>query len=134
MHNALVLPYFTYCSTVWSDGRYTHIDKLSKLQKRAARVITGDKYEVRSIEIFDKLRWLPIDAILKNREIVFTFKALTKRLPKYIFELFNKCNNTNYNLRSNDILNYRYRNQKQISLKEAFHTEQPNAGTNYLMR
>ena len=102
MYNALVLPYFTYCSTVWSDGRYTHIDKLSKLQKRAAQVITGDKYEVRSIEIFDKLRWLPIDTILKSREIVFTFKALTKRLPKYMFELFNKCNNTNYNLRSNN--------------------------------
>ena len=66
MYNALVLLYFTYCSTVWSDGRYTHIDKLSKLQKRAARVITGDKYEVRFIEIFDKLRWLPIDTILKK--------------------------------------------------------------------
>ena len=102
MYNALVLSYFTYCSTVWSGGRYTHIDKLSKLQKRAARVITGDKYEVRSIEIFVKLRWLPIDTILKYREIVYTFKALTKRLPKYMFELFNKCNNTNYNLRSND--------------------------------
>lgn len=103
MYNAFVLPYFTYCSTVWSDGCLTQIEKLSKLQRRAARVITGDIYEVHSSEILKKLVWLPIDKILKNREIITTFKALTGMLPKYISELFNKCNNTNYNLRSNDI-------------------------------
>jgi hypothetical protein len=34
-----------------------HIEKLHKLHKRAARVITGSNYEIRSSEIFEKLGW-----------------------------------------------------------------------------
>ena len=33
MHKALVLPNFTYCSTVWQKGNVTYVDKLYKLQK-----------------------------------------------------------------------------------------------------
>ena len=39
MYNAFVLPHFNYCSTIWNDGSCTIINKLSKLQRRAARVI-----------------------------------------------------------------------------------------------
>ena len=37
IYNALVLPHFNYCSTIWNDGCCSIIDKLFKLQKRAAR-------------------------------------------------------------------------------------------------
>ena len=47
MFDALVLPRFTYCSNVWSYGSCSLIEKLKKLQKRAARVITGSTYEIR---------------------------------------------------------------------------------------
>ena len=40
MYNALVVPHFTYCSTVWNDGNCKNLEKLYKMQKRAARVIT----------------------------------------------------------------------------------------------
>ena len=46
MYNTLILPYFIYCSNAWLDGTTTNINKLYKLQKRAARVITGASYEV----------------------------------------------------------------------------------------
>ena len=40
IYNALILPYFDYCSPVW-DCMSGHLsDKLQKLQNRAARVIT----------------------------------------------------------------------------------------------
>ena len=48
MYNFLVWPHFNYCSTIWNDGWYSIIDILFKLQKTAARVITGDTYDVRS--------------------------------------------------------------------------------------
>lgn len=32
-----------------------------------------------------------------------TFKALTGRLPQYLVEMFTKCQNNNYSLRSNEI-------------------------------
>ena len=68
MYNALVLPHMTYCSTIWNDGSNTILKKLSKLQKRAARAITGQSYEVRSTQILESLNWIPIKDTLKNRE------------------------------------------------------------------
>ncbi len=49
------------------------------MQKRAARVITGSGYEIRSREIFERLGLEPIENILKKREIVMTFKGHSRR-------------------------------------------------------
>ncbi len=49
------------------------IEKLPKLHKRAARVITGSNYETRSTVIFEKLGWEKIEIILKKREHIMTF-------------------------------------------------------------
>ena len=55
MYNALVFPHFYYCSTIWNNGCSTNVNKLSKLQRRVARVITGKTYDVRSTEILENL-------------------------------------------------------------------------------
>ena len=101
MYNAFVIPNFYYCSTVWNDGYKSKLTKLSKLQKKAARVITGASYDVRSNEIFRKLDWMPIHKNLSIRENIVTFKALTANSPNNLTEMFNFCSNERYNLRSN---------------------------------
>ena len=93
----------TYCSIIWNDGSNTILNKLSKLQRRAARIITGQSYEVRSTQILESLNWIPIEDTLKNRETTMTFKALTNRLPDYVHNFFKKGKNCNYSLRSNNI-------------------------------
>ena len=55
MYNTLVLPRFIYYSNIWVDGTTTNINKLYKRQKRAARVITGESYDTRPLEIFENL-------------------------------------------------------------------------------
>lgn len=103
MYNSLVLPHFTYCSTVWNNGNnVSQVNKLYKLQKRAARVITGSGYEIRSSEIFDKLKWDSIETIFKKREQLMIFKALRGMTPTYLSELFETSHNNTYRLRSND--------------------------------
>ena len=97
MYNALVWPHFNYCSTIWNDGCCFIIDKLFKLQKRAARVITGDTYDVRSTQTLDSLNWFP----LEEREIIMAFKILSGRSPRYLEKLFSVSQNDNYNLRNN---------------------------------
>ena len=101
MYNALVWPHFNYCSTIWNDRCYSIIDKLFKLQKRAARVITGDTYDVCSMQTLDSFNWLPLEELLKQREVIMTFKILTGRSPQYLEKLFSISQNDNYNLRSN---------------------------------
>ena len=75
MYNSLVLPHLTYCSTVWHGSSADHISKLYKLQKRAARVITGSNYDIRSTDIFETLNWRPTKDNLDERDLVMTFKA-----------------------------------------------------------
>jgi hypothetical protein len=64
MYKSFVLPYFNYCSTIWYDGNKMHAEKMLKLQKRAARVITSSGLEERSSEIFEMLKWTKIQSIL----------------------------------------------------------------------
>ena len=55
MYNSLVLSHFTYCSNVWNNGSCAHMEKLYKMQTRAARILTGCSYETKSREIFERL-------------------------------------------------------------------------------
>ena len=101
IYNSLVVPYFTYCSTVWNDGNKTNLEKLYKLQKRAARIITGLNYETRSKIILQSLGWNPIDNILKKREFLITFKAIRGIAPECICNMFSYCDNRSHHMRSN---------------------------------
>ena len=64
-------------------------------------MITGDPYDMRSNEVFQKLNWLPMNIHLQIREHIATFKALTGNSPAYLTKLFNCCLNETYSLRSN---------------------------------
>ena len=74
---------------------------LQKLQNRAARVITGDSYDIRSEQVLGKLGWKTLE---ERREIKLT-KYMSKFIegdcPEILSNLFEKCNNEKYNLRSN---------------------------------
>jgi hypothetical protein len=72
------------------------------MQKRAARVITGSSYQIRSKDIFARLGWEPIENIFRKREIIMTFKAIQNKLPGYMSEMFKFNHNDTYQLRSND--------------------------------
>ena len=91
MYNSLVVPFFTYCSTVWNDGNHTNLEKLYKLQKRAARLITCSNYEKRSKTIFKNLKWFPIEFTLRKREILMPFKVIHRVAPEYILSRKTSC-------------------------------------------
>ena len=103
IYNALVWRHFNYCSTIWNDGCCSIIDELLKLQKRAARVITEDTYDVRSTQTLDSFNRLPPEELLKQRKVVMTLEVLTSRLPRYHEKLFSVSQNDNYNSRNNQV-------------------------------
>ena len=87
---------------MWHGFRADHINKLYKLQKRAARVITGSSYDIRSTNIFETLNWRPIKDNLDERDLVMIFKALKGLVPDYLMQTINLNENGNYQLRSNN--------------------------------
>ena len=64
MYNALVMPYFNYCSTVWGNISKGLSDKFQKLQNRAARILTFSGYETRSRVLLDELGWERLAAMM----------------------------------------------------------------------
>ena len=67
IYNALVMPYFNYCSPVWDNIGKGLSDKLQKLQNRAARIVTFSNYEVRSSDLLDELGWERLENQRLNR-------------------------------------------------------------------
>ena len=61
MYDALVAPYFDYCSEVWGCMGKGLFDRLQRLQNRAGRIITFSDYNRRSTDILQDLRWDPLE-------------------------------------------------------------------------
>ena len=57
----LVQPYFEYCSPLWETCDKLLKDKLQRFQSRAARVLTGASYDIRSADLIDSLSWQTLD-------------------------------------------------------------------------
>ena len=91
-----------FSSLVWSNCSETLKLNLRKLQNRAARVITGDNYDVRSKQILFKLGWKTLDERRQNLMEKYMNNIVNDNCPEIIGNLFEKRNNYDYNLRSND--------------------------------
>jgi hypothetical protein len=77
---------------------------LQKYQNRAARVITGATYDIRSSELLDNLNWKPLEERRNYLKSIFIYKILnghTAPSLKEAFQFNNERHNT-YNLRNRD--------------------------------
>jgi hypothetical protein len=76
---------------------------LQKYQNRAARVITGATYDIRSSELLDNLNWKPLEERRNYLKSIFIYKILNEQTAPSLKEAFqfNKRHNT-YNLRNGD--------------------------------
>ncbi len=119
MYNSLVLPYFDYCSLVLNNCSQTLKTKVQRLQNRAARVTTGDTYDIRSKDVLCKLGWNNLEERRNSQIISYVNKALHKNCPEGISEMFPISYNDNHNLRSNDLI-MRLANHKTNAIKKSF--------------
>ena len=75
VYNAIVQPHFDNCSLVWDIGNVYSLEKLQKMQNRAARVIIGRSYEVKSETILREFGWQPLIEKWRENKAVFMYKA-----------------------------------------------------------
>ena len=79
-----------YGSCAWSTSSEENVERVSKLQKRAARVIldadTGERSEI----LFGRLDWLPLKDELNSQmsSLIFTCINNEDHCPSYITQLF----------------------------------------------
>ena len=58
-YNAIIRPIMTYANVIWCNCDKESLNRVLKLQKRAARVILSADYMASSVELFNKLSWIP---------------------------------------------------------------------------
>ena len=103
VYNAIILPHFDYCSLVWDTCSNYLIEKLQKMQNRAARVITGTSYETMSSEILADLGWQPLTKRMKIKKATFMYNIRNNNHNEPMTNMFKLSNNQAHNLRSNEI-------------------------------
>ena len=60
IYKSLILPHLDYCNVVWGNISAGLGQKLEKLQNRAAGIITGTGWDVRSPQILRDLNWMSL--------------------------------------------------------------------------
>ena len=96
IYNSLVQSHFDYCSLVWGNCGKT---LSSKLQNRAARVVTSSNYDVDVDSLFHNLSWKDLKSQRQIQNALMVFKSLNGLVPEYLTSKFIKRNESNYSLR-----------------------------------
>ena len=100
-YQGYILPLIDYGSNTWGSTSKQNIERLAKLQKRAARIILKTGFDTSSSEMFTDLGWLTIKNRHNYNKAVLTYKALNKLTPEYISDLLKPVSEVhNRNLRS----------------------------------
>ena len=100
-YNSYILPIFDYGCIIWSRTSDKNINRVHKLQKRAARIILKVDYMTPSAEMFKTLQWLSFPKRIKYHKALMVYKSLNGLAPDYLANLFTKISEKHSrNLRS----------------------------------
>ena len=102
-YQSYILPLLDYGSVPWGSTSSANIERLVKLQKRAARIILNADFDTSSASMFQELGWASVASRIKYNTAVLTYKALNNMTSDYINKLLTPMSQThNFNLRSGE--------------------------------
>ena len=89
-YNAMIKQQMQYASTVWTSCSVENMQKVFKLQKRAARVILGADTKANSVQLFRKLDWVPFFHEAKVNRLLMVYKRLSGDCPAYMSQMLTR--------------------------------------------
>ena len=101
-NNAYIRPHLEYCSVIWGNSTNFNIQKVTKLQRRACKLILMSEY-THLEESCDRLKILSFDEIVFLNKAKIMYKIANNIAPMYLINLFQRRNasdDTISNLRS----------------------------------
>ena len=102
-YQSYILPCIDYGSITWGSASSSNIERLNKLQKRAAPIILRTDFNTPSQEMFQELGWSPVPNRIKYNKAVLTYRALNNLTPAYITNLLKPMSQVHsLNLRSSE--------------------------------
>lgn len=100
-HQALTQPYFDYCNIVWGNCGITLLNKLQKLQNKAAHVLTHSNYDTDTSHLFELLGWKYLASQQQIQGATMVYKSLHGLAPDYFCSKFER-RETAYNPRDSE--------------------------------
>ena len=92
IYKSLILPNLDYCSAVWGCISNGLSQKLETLQNRAARIVTGSGWDVRSAQILRALNWESLTDRRARQLKSLMFKTANNLVPEYLSDKFTSVN------------------------------------------
>ena len=84
LYNALILPRYDYCGTVWGCTSQQNLTRLQRLQSRAMRVILNAPPRTHIEDMLSKLRWMSVRQRLEYNRLVLMWKIFHGYSPRYL--------------------------------------------------
>ena len=94
MDKSLVEPYFRYCCPVWGNAGVSVIEKLQKLQNRAAKLVTSSPFNVTTLPVIRALQWPTVRELIDFESQKMVFRSLKGDAPSYMNDMFTRVNNS----------------------------------------
>ena len=86
-YQGCILSFFDYGSVTWGSASASNNERLTKLQKRATRIILRTDFHTSSERMFKELGWSSVPNRIKYNKAVLTNRALIISPPEYIRQL-----------------------------------------------
>ena len=83
LYNSLILSHINYCTLAWG---YEH-KRITKLQKKAIRIIHMARYSSHTDPLFKKIRSLKFKDLFELNILKFYYKLMNNNLPDYFLHL-----------------------------------------------
>ena len=99
---AYIRPHFDYCSVIWGSSTCSNTDKITKLQRRARKLILRNGYSNLE-EAQNHLNMLSFSESVFLQKAKVMYKVLNNIAPEYLTDLFKMRewnSNSTLNLRS----------------------------------
>ena len=90
MFKNIIEPHFRFCCSVWGVCSTTSLNKLQKLQNRAARIATSSPYDAPFQPLHGKLGWQTIRKLIDMETATMIYRSINNEAPNYLSTLFEK--------------------------------------------
>ena len=90
MYKSIIEPHFRFCCSVWGVCSATALNKLQRLQNRAARIATSSPYDTPSQPLLEKLGWQTIRELIDMQTATMVYWSINDEAPDYLSTLFER--------------------------------------------
>jgi len=121
IYQSLLMPYLNYGILVWGS----RVQSLSKLQKKAVRIICKSKYNAHSEPLLKTLNILNVTDLYKLHELKFCYKLEHQTIPHYFRNSVFVRHRQNHRYNTRNTNNYQYPKVKHEYAKKCLRYSVP---------